>query len=190
MWNFRIQLLVVILPSLQQYRIQYWFALEYAVRGFNLSDHTITGNVLDYSGTGSSSVPSPHSSLSVSQYKVQDCALLCNKGCDQILTTPLCNLRLWTSYLLTAVWALYGHVKHWIDPWTWQLYKWWLYKTNQYVSPHNGSLVPRLFFPFQNRQPGNKATTVGYSESTAVGLYMYLRQSTEIGQGMTTSYMY
>ena len=190
MCNFRMQLLVVILPSLQQYRIQYWFALVYAVRGFNLSDHTITGNVLDYSGTGSSSVPSPHSSLSVSQYKVQDCALLCNKGCDQILTTPLCNLRLWTSYLLTAVWALYGHVKHWIDPWTWQLYKWWLYKTNQYVSPHNGSLVPRLFFPFQNRQPGNKATTVGYSESTAVGLYMYLRQSTEIGQGMTTSCRY
>jgi len=41
----------------------------------------------------------------------------------------------------------------------------------------------------ENGQPGNKATTMGCSESTAVGLYMYLRQSTE-GQGMTTSYMY
>ena len=30
-------------------------------------------------------------SLSVSQYIMQECALLCNKGCDQILTTLLCN---------------------------------------------------------------------------------------------------
>jgi len=29
---------------------------------------------------------------------------------------------LWRSYLLTAVWALHGHVKHWIDPWVLQVY--------------------------------------------------------------------
>jgi len=56
------------------------------VHGFNLCDHTITGNVLDYNGTGSSSVPSPHSSLSFTIHSA-GCALLCNKGCDQILTT-------------------------------------------------------------------------------------------------------
>ena len=29
---------------------------------------------------------------------------------------------LWTSYLLTAVWALYINVKHWIDRWALQVY--------------------------------------------------------------------
>ena len=30
-------------------------------------------------------------SLSVSHYTMRECVLLCDEGCDQILTTPLCN---------------------------------------------------------------------------------------------------
>ena len=62
-----------------------------------------------------------------------------------------------------------------------------------YINPISvlaNTMVASFPGSFRKRQPRNEAKTVRYSGSIAVGLYMYLRLSTEMGQWMmTTSYM-
>ena len=95
------------------------------------------------------------------------------KGCDQILTMPLCNPLMSLKIIpfdssMGSVWTC--QALNW--PWTVQLYKWWLLKPISMLAHTMVASFPSyLFFLFQKRQPGNKATTVGCPESTAVELY-------------------
>ena len=99
------------------YPVHYWFTLECVAHDFNYVTTPINGNVLwDWL-----------------VYCLSSHCLFHNTQCRMCIT---CNKRVWplhsfvtthvfwTSYLLTAVWALYGNVKHWIDPWALQVYKW------------------------------------------------------------------